>query len=84
MARVTVHYWAAARHAAGVPEERQDAETLAHLLATVAKRHPGTLAELLTRCAFLVDDLPVGHRDHADVTLTDGAVVEVLPPFAGG
>ncbi len=84
MARVTVRYWAAARHAAGVPEEQQNAETLAHLLETVAERHPGTLAALLARCAFLVDDLPVGRREHADVALADGCVVEVLPPFAGG
>ena len=40
---VTVRYWAAAKHAAGVAEETLDAATLA-----------------------------------------EGAVIEVLPPFAGG
>ena len=31
-----------------------------------------------------VDEAPVGLRPHGGVTLRDGSVVEVLPPFAGG
>ncbi|WP_239333979.1 MoaD/ThiS family protein [Frankia sp. CiP3] len=84
MACVTIRYWAAARDAAGVAEERQHADTLADLLATVSERHPGRLAAVLACCAFLVGDVPVGAREHADVLLVDGCVVEVLPPFAGG
>ncbi|WP_131748772.1 MoaD/ThiS family protein [Frankia sp. Cppng1_Ct_nod] len=84
MARVTIRYWAAAREAAGVSEEQQNAETLAELLEVVSDRHPGTLASVLARCAFLVDDAPVGRRQHLGVMLADGCVVEVLPPFAGG
>ena len=53
MPRVTVRYWAAAKHAAGVAEEKLDAATLAEALAEA-------------------------------VTLAEGAVIEVLPPFAGG
>ncbi len=35
-------------------------------------------------CSFVVDGDPVGARDHADVQLADGGLVDVLPPFAGG
>jgi hypothetical protein len=35
-------------------------------------------------CSFLVDGQPVGRRDPAAVELGPDAVVEVLPPFAGG
>ena len=44
----------------------------------------GRLGRVLARCSFLVDGDPVGLRDHARVQLRDGAVVEALPPFAGG
>jgi hypothetical protein len=42
------------------------------------------LARVVQRCSFLVDGSPVGKRPHDEVALGDGAVVEVLPPFAGG
>ncbi|WP_374216037.1 MoaD/ThiS family protein [Frankia sp. AiPs1] len=83
-ARVTVRYWAAARDAAGVREETVEADTLAALFTIVAARHGGDLPALLRRCSYLVDDQPVGRRDPAGVVLRDGAVVEALPPFAGG
>ncbi|KJE23174.1 molybdopterin converting factor, small subunit [Frankia torreyi] len=83
-ARVTVRYWAAARDVAGVREETIEADTLAALFTTVAARHGGDLPALLRRCSYLVDDQPVGRRDPAGVVLRDGAVVEALPPFAGG
>jgi molybdopterin converting factor small subunit len=83
-ARVTVRYWAAARDAAGVAEETVVAHTLAELLTVVAARHGATLPAVLRRCSYLVDDQPVGRRDPARVLLPDGAVIEALPPFAGG
>jgi molybdopterin converting factor small subunit len=79
-----VRYWAAARDAAGVTEETVNADTLAHLFEVVAARHGGNLPALLRRCSYLVDDQPVGRRDPTGVVLRDGAVVEALPPFAGG
>ncbi|SNQ50020.1 Molybdopterin converting factor, small subunit [Frankia canadensis] len=82
--RVTVRYWAAARAAAGVAEETVPARTLAELFVIVAARHGGSLPAVLRRCSYLVDDCPVGRRDPAGVVLPDGAVVEALPPFAGG
>jgi len=69
MGMVTVRYWAAAKQAAGVAEEKVSA---------------GTLAAVLARSSFLVDGAPVGSRPPGSVQLADAAVIEVLPPFAGG
>jgi molybdopterin converting factor small subunit len=86
MARVTIRYWAAAKEAAGLPEESVDAATLAEALnVAVASRKPGTrLAEVMARSSFLVNADPVGRADKQSIALDDGAVIEVLPPFAGG
>jgi molybdopterin converting factor small subunit len=79
-----IRYWAAARDAAGTTEEPYDAVTLADALTAAAERHDERFRNVLARCSFLVDDAPVGGRDHATVGLSDGGTVEVLPPFAGG
>jgi molybdopterin converting factor small subunit len=84
MARGLIRYWAAARDAAGTIEEPYDATTLADALAAARATHDAAFADVLARCSFLVDDAPVGGRDHAAVELSDGATIEVLPPFAGG
>jgi sulfur-carrier protein len=86
MAKVTIRYWAAAKAAAGVPEETVEADTLAvALAAAVASRAPDErLRGVLARSSFLVDATPVGRAAKESVVLGDGAVVEVLPPFAGG
>lgn len=81
---ITMRYWAAAKAAAGVAEERYAAATLAEALAAAGGVHGERLAAVLAGCSFLVDDTPVGTRPAASVVLPDGAVVEVLPPFAGG
>ncbi len=81
---ITLRYWAAAKAAAGVADETYDAPTLAVALATAAAAHGERLAAVLARCSFLVDGQPVGVRPAADIPLADAAVVEVLPPFAGG
>ena len=87
---VTLRYWAAAKEAAGVAEESYaDVGDLAALLAAALAADPiraadGQLARVLARCSFLVDGDPVGLRAHAGIQLSDGAVVEALPPFAGG
>ncbi len=80
----TLRYWAAAKEAAGVAEEPYEARDLAEALDAARARHGERLARVLARCSFLVDGAPVGTRDHRAVALCDGAVVEVLPPFAGG
>ena len=86
MAMVTVRYWAAAKQAAGVAEEVLTAGTLAELLTAVRARHPAApaLEGVLTRSSFLIDGEQAGNRPPASVTLREGAVVEILPPFAGG
>jgi len=86
MAMVTVRYWAAAKQASGVAEEILTAGTLAELLAAVLARHPAApaLGGVLARSSFLIDGEQAASRPPGSVTLREGAVVEVLPPFAGG
>jgi sulfur-carrier protein len=86
MAMVTVRYWAAAKQASGVAEEVLTAGTLAELLAAVLARHPAApaLEGVLARSSFLIDGEQAASRPPGSVTLREGAVVEVLPPFAGG
>ena len=86
MAKVTIRYWAAAKDAAGMPEESVEAATLADaLIAAVAGRKSGSrLQEVFARSSFLVDAAPVGRAARESIMLDDGAVIEVLPPFAGG
>lgn len=84
MAVGTLRFWAAAKAAAGIAEEPYDARTLADALAAARARHGDALARVLDRSTYVVDDAPVGGRDHAAVLLSDGGTVEVLPPFAGG
>jgi sulfur-carrier protein len=49
---------------------------------------PGNRAEklrlVLASASFLIDGEQVGTRPPESVTLADAAVIEVLPPFAGG
>ena len=86
MAKVTIRYWAAAKEAAGVPEESVEAVTLRDALdAAVASREPDTrLATVIARSSFLVNADPVGKAARESIALEPGAVIEVLPPFAGG
>jgi molybdopterin converting factor small subunit len=86
MAKVTIRYWAAAKEAAGVPEESVDAVTLRDALdLAVASRRPDTrLATVIGRSSFLVNADPVGRAARESIVLDEGAVIEVLPPFAGG
>jgi molybdopterin converting factor small subunit len=78
---VTVRYFAGARAAAGVDTESRDAATLAELVGQIVGDHGDKLERVLTACSFLVDGTTT--RDRA-MALAPGAVVDVLPPFAGG
>jgi molybdopterin converting factor small subunit len=86
MAKVVIRYWAAAKEAAGMPEESLEAASLADALdAAIARRtHGSRLSEIFARSSFLVDAAPVGRAARESFMLEDGAVIEVLPPFAGG
>lgn len=77
-AEITVRYWAGAQRAAGLAEEALTVETVADLRATLAAR--AGFDRLSTVVSFLVDGQQAGDASR----LRDGAVVDVLPPFAGG
>jgi sulfur-carrier protein len=78
---VTVRYFAGARAAVGVDTEQRSAATLDELVRKLADAHGEGLARVLPACSFLVDGTTT--RDRA-LVLSPGAVVDVLPPFAGG
>jgi molybdopterin converting factor small subunit len=78
---VTVRYFAGARAAAGVDTESRTAGTLDELVDQIVAEHGDRLARVLTACSFLVDGTQTHSRAAA---LGPGAVVDVLPPFAGG
>jgi molybdopterin converting factor small subunit len=81
LSAVTVRYFAGARAAAGVETETCEAATLEQLLAQVAEAHGERLGRVLAACSFLVDGASTRDRG---ARLSPGAVVDVLPPFAGG
>lgn len=74
------------RAAAGITEETVTAGTLAAVLAEARSRHADSprFEAVLGICSVIVDGTPVGRRDHHQVLVGDGSVVELLPPFAGG
>ena len=79
-ALVTVRYWAGARAAAGVDEDvLENCATVTHAAAAVIGLHPD-LASILPVSTLLLDGRAVGLA----APLSAGAVLEVLPPFAGG
>lgn len=79
--QVTVRYFAGARAAAGVDTETHSAGTLEELVGRLVETHGERLEKVLTACSFLVDGMQTRDRTLA---LASGAVVDVLPPFAGG
>ena len=80
-APVTVRLFAAAAEAVGADQLELPATTVRDVVtALVAAGGPDTPA-VLDRCSFLVGGLRAGT---ADAPVPAGAVVDVLPPFAGG
>ena len=81
---ILVRYFAAARAAAGVDEEKlavADDASVADVLAAVRIEHGPDLARVLSRCSYLLDEVAV--RD-LDAPLGTATILDVLPPFAGG
>ncbi|MFF0143935.1 MoaD/ThiS family protein [Amycolatopsis sulphurea] len=81
---VVVRYFAAARGAAGLDEEKIElptGATVAGAIEIVRALHPGPLARVLDAASFLVNEIAVRDRSR---TLGDGARLDILPPFAGG
>lgn len=86
---VTVHFWAAARAAAGTAEAQVLVDgpiSLAAVTTEVLARHGDDprLRQVLGVCSVLVDDRPAGKGDPAEVVVAPGQSVQYLPPFAGG
>ncbi|HTK62718.1 MAG TPA: MoaD/ThiS family protein [Pseudonocardia sp.] len=84
LGEVTVRYFAAARAAAGVETERvpvTDGGSIDDVLAALRARHGARLTEVLTASSLLLDEVAVRDRT---VAVPVGAVLDVLPPFAGG
>ena len=78
---VTVRYFAGARAASGVDTETRDAASLDQLVGQIVDAHGARMAKVLTACSCLVDGTQTRNRS---LELAPGAVVDVLPPFAGG
>jgi molybdopterin synthase sulfur carrier subunit len=79
MPEVTIRYFAAARSAAGESTATAEAGSIKELVGTVSADRP-ELARVLGICTFLVD----GERVPLETPLRPGALVDALPPFAGG
>ena len=81
-APVTVRLFAAARAAAGAAELTLPAAPLDELLAGLRAAHPPRFADVLAVSSLVSDGIRL---DPADSTpIRPGAVIDVLPPFAGG
>lgn len=81
---VTVRFFASARAATGVDELRlalPAAASIADALQRLTAAPGQPLEQVLSRCSFLVN--AVSTTDRA-TKLSDGDVVDVMPPFAGG
>jgi molybdopterin converting factor small subunit len=85
---IRVHYWAAAKSAAGVASDNLAVDApipLAEVVRRAAALHPGSrLPDVLKACSALVGDRPVSSVDPEAVMVAPGSSVEFLPPFAGG
>jgi sulfur-carrier protein len=81
---LTVRYFAGAKAAAGTRSEDvtlPEGATVDDLVAALAADHGDALARVLAAASFLLDEVAVRDRT---VVPAPGAVVDVLPPFAGG
>jgi sulfur-carrier protein len=79
-AEVTVRYWAGARAAAGRESDVvAGTRTVGEALDAVTALHPA-LAAVAAVSTLLLDGRSVGR----EAATGSGAVLEVLPPFAGG
>lgn len=78
---VTIRYWASARTVAGCDSERFTGQQVRDVLEAAAAAHAG-LAAVLEVSSILLDGRPVSGS--LPEPLYEGAILEVLPPFAGG
>jgi molybdopterin converting factor small subunit len=80
----TVRYFGGAKTAAGIGSELvavRAGASIDGLIAALAASHGAALARVPAAASFLLDEVAVHARS---VAVVDGAVVDVLPPVAGG
>jgi molybdopterin synthase sulfur carrier subunit len=77
-----VRYWAGAREAAGTSSELVPAGSYGSVRAELLRRHGDRMTRLLEISTLLLDGSRLDKT--TDPQLPDDAVLEVLPPFAGG
>ncbi len=76
-----VRLFAAAADAAGTATEDVSSATLGELVQILTERHGEQFATVMQRCSVLVDGRAVTDSSES---IGDAAVIDVLPPFAGG
>jgi sulfur-carrier protein len=80
----TVRYFGGAKMAAGIRSELvaiRGGATVDGLIAALAATHGEALARVLTAASSLLDEVAVHDRS---AVISDGAVLDVLPPVTGG
>ena len=80
----TVRYFGGAKIAAGMRSELvavRAGATVDGLVAALGASHGEALARVLAAASFLLDEVAVRDRS---IVVPDGAVIDVLPPVAGG
>ena len=82
-ADVTIRYWASARAAAGCESERFAGYRVGDVLEAAAAAHTG-LGVVLAVSTILLDGRPVTAAEPLPEPTSQGTILEVLPPFAGG
>ena len=84
MVMVSLHYWAAARAAAGVEAESIQTTSVAEALRQAeAARNDPRFSRVIQACSLLVDGV-AARPDDLERVLVGPVRVDVLPPFAGG
>jgi molybdopterin converting factor small subunit len=84
---VTIRYWASARAAAGCDSDSFSGRSVGDVLEAASAAHSG-LGSVLAVSTILLDGHPVAAADPLPEVLpgqgSGVAILEVLPPFAGG
>lgn len=84
---VDVRYFAAAADAAGTDAEKVTlpaSATIQDLRSYLGEAHGAELTRVLELCSFLFNGRAAQPTDALNSAESDGAQVDVLPPFAGG
>lgn len=77
---ITVRFYGLLRLDAGVREMNLEAAAVPELFARIAQRNPRITKKDLEGCVLLIN----GKISSRRAKLTDGDVVQLMPPVAGG